>query len=477
MHKSKLIAVLRTLSSNELRWFGAYIQSPFFNRNKKVTALFSVLKKHHPDFPEQKVAMEKVFPKVFPREKLDEQKLRYVMTDLAQLLEDFLSYQEYDKDEVYKKHLLLNTYDKRGLDKYFNGTMEDVQQAQEKNPYRDWNYFFNQHLLEYDSYLHQLSRQQRAISTSLQNVVDNLDLYYLSNRLRFNCAIMTRQHWLQEEYNNLFLGEILSFLSKTNLENIPSVSIYYEITMLYIEFREEKHYKKLISLLEKYGRFFHQDELQDMYTHALTYCSRQINQGNLNYLNEMLELYKKLIDKEILYEKGFISPQNFKNIVALALRVGQLDWTEKFITKYRERVQADYRENNYAYNMAYYLHAKGDYSKALKLMQTAELNDVYFHLDSKVLLLKTYYELDEQEPFFSLADAFTNYLKRNKLISDSSRESFLNFIRFSKKLIQVRLGGRTSAEGVAKEMKKVTSIASRQWLEEKLIEHQNVSRK
>jgi hypothetical protein len=133
-------------------------------------------------------------------------------------------------------------------------------------------------------------------------------------------------------------------------------------------------------------------------------------------------------------------------------------------------VAPEYRENSYAYNMAYYYHYKREFSKALRLMQTAEMNDVYFHLDSKVLLLKTYYELDEPEPFFSLVDAFTNYLKRNKLISDSARDSFLNFVRYAKKLMQLRLGGRLSREAVVADLEKVGAIASRQWLQEKLAE-------
>jgi hypothetical protein len=470
MHKSKLISVLRTLSNKELKWFDTFIHSPFFNKNENVTALFAIIKKLHPDYPDQKVAMEVVFPKLFPKEKMDEQKLRYVMTDLTRLLEDYLSFLEYDNDKIYKKHLLLNTFDQRGLDKYFQALMDESKFAQEKHPYRDVNYFFNQHLLEDDRYLHALSQEQRAINTSLQDAVDNLDLYYLSSRLRYNCAILSRQHWLHEDYNNLFLQEILSFLAKTNLENIPSVSIYYQITMLYIDFDNDGHYKKLRSLLEQYGHFFPQDELKDMYTHALTYCSQQITAGKMNFLSEMLELYKVMLYKKILYDNGYISPINFKNIVALGLRCGQLDWTEKFIMEYRNSVALEYRENSYAYNMAYYYHYKREFSKALKLMQTAEMNDIDFQLDSKVLLLKTYYELDEPEPFFSLVDAFTNYLKRNKLISDVVRETFLNFVRYAKKMMQLRLGGRLTPEAVAEDMSKVRALNNRQWLQEKLAE-------
>lgn len=477
MYKSKLIAALRSMTNKELKWFEQYISSPFFNKNEKVLQLFSILKKYHPEYEEEKVQMEKIFPKIFPKEKLDEQKLRYVMTDLTKLAEDYLAYLEFDKNEVYKKHLLLSAYDNRNLEKYFSSTLDEVNNLQKKSPYRDVNFYFNQHLLEDDSYLHSLAQAQRAINTSLQEAVDNLDLYYLSSRLRYNCAILSRQDLLQEKYNNLFLNEILTFLSKTNLENIPSVSIYHGITMLYIAFEDEEHYRKLKILLDAYGNQFPPDELKDMFTHALTYCSRKINAGKINFLDEMLELYKSMIEKEIIFENGYISPTNFKNIVTLALRSGQLAWTENFIPEYKNRITPEFRDSTYAYNLANLHYFKKEFSKALKLMQTVELNDIYFHLDAKVLLLKTYYELDEAEPFYSLVDAFTNYLKRNKLISDVQRSVYLNFVRYAKKLMQLRLGSKFSPAELREEMKKLQGVANLQWLLEKMDELEQKSKR
>ena len=182
----------------------------------------------------------------------------------------------------------------------------------------------------------------------------------------------------------------------------------------------------------------------------------------------MLELYKSMIEKEIIYENGYISPTNFKNIVTLALRSGELQWTENFVPAYKNRITPEFRDSTYAYNLANLHYYKKEFSKALRLMQTVELNDIYYHLDAKVLLLKTYYELDEAEPFFSLVDAFTNYLKRNKLISDVQRTVYLNFVRYAKKLMQVRLGSKFSPSELRAEMQKLQGIANLQWLTEKM---------
>ena len=466
MFKSKLVSSLRTLSNKELKWFEAYIASPFFNKNAKVIQLLDILQKYHPQYEEHKVAMEAIFPKLFQGEKkVDEQKLRYVMTDLTKLLEDYLAYLEYNKNEIYRNHLLLSAYDQRGLDKYFQATLEETQSIQKKQPYRDVNYYFNEHLIGYDTYVHAFSLNERGTNTHLQGAVDNLDLYYLSNRMRYSCTLLEREDLLQEKYNNLFLDEILTFLGKTNLENIPSVSIYHAITMTFLEPDNISHYRKLISLLDDYSSAFPKDEVKNMYTHSLSYCNRRVIAGDISFQEEMLNLYKTMVKKEIiLNEEGYFPHNSFKNIVTLALRLGQVDYIENFINEYKDLVTPEFRESSFVYNMANLHYFRKEFGKALRLLQNVEMKDIFYLLDGKVLLLKTYYELNEDEPYFSLVDAFTNYLKRNKLISDNQRMAYLNFIRYAKKLMQLRLGSRFSMTELREEMQGLSKIYNLQWL-------------
>jgi hypothetical protein len=467
LHKSKLIQLLTTLTNNELKWFGYYIQSPFFNKNEKVVRLFHKISRYHPEYD---METETLFKAVFEDEAVDEQKLRYAMTDLTKLLEDYLAYIEYEKNEVYRKSLLLKALNSRHQEKHFISTLEETSRHHQQQSFRDVNYYFNRHLLEENHYFHSLSRRPRSISSSLQEAVDNLDLYYLSNRLRYSCAILNREDLLQEKYNNLFLDPILTFLSGYDASHIPSVAIYHHISMLYRDPENPEHYLKVISLLKEHSRKFAPDEVKDMYVHALNYCFRRINGGNLDYLAIVHELYKTLIDEEVIFEDGYLTPDNVKNIVTIALRTSQMEWTEQFLESYKNRIVPADKESTYAYNMAQVCYYKKDFSRALRLLHSVEMTDIFYQLGAKSLLLRTYYELNEQEPFFSLADAFTNYLKRNKLISNSQRTVNLNFVKFARRLMQIRSGSRLTAEGVRQELSTVKSIGNLQWLLDKLDE-------
>jgi GTP-binding protein EngB required for normal cell division len=92
---------------------------------------------------------------------------------------------------------------------------------------------------------------------------------------------------------------------------------------------------------------------------------------------------------------------------------------------------------------------------------------VYYHLDSKSLLMKVYYEMDEYDPFFSLVDAFKIYLRRNKFISDFQRETYHNFILLLNKMMKVKLGKNEMTINLHNEVLSTKPAADLAWLKSK----------
>ncbi|MDQ3072700.1 MAG: hypothetical protein M3Q97_05500 [Bacteroidota bacterium] len=469
--------MFKTLSTRELSRFEMYIHSPFFNKNEAVFALFHLIKKNSPDYTAKQLKKEEACKVLFSKEKPDLPRLRYVMTDLTRLLEDYLAYLQYEVHEVYQRHLMLSALSIRHLDKYFSGTYDLARSELEKGSERDVEYYFDKYLIEENAYLHSLSRESQDLGTPLQQAVDNLDLYYLAQKLRYCCVIFNREAIFQVKYNTMLLPEILEFLKEKDFDHVPAVSIYYQIIMTFMEPEEEKHYHQLKKLLTTNTALFQRTEIKDMYVFALNYCIKKLNSGNLEYLQELFSHYQHLVEKDILLENAHLAPADFKNIVTIALRSGQTEWTENFIEKYKNKLPSEAQEHTHAYSKAFIHYYRKEFSKALRLLQTVEFTDVYYHLDAKALLLRTYYELFDTEPFFSMADAFTNYLKRNKLISSYQRTVYLNFVKFIRKLLLLRLGGRGSVNDLLEALKKSPPVASLQWLIAKTEELQKEEKK
>ena len=56
----------------------------------------------------------------------------------------------------------------------------------------------------------------------------------------------------------------------------------------------------------------------------------RLNDGNLDFLPVVYELYREMLDQEVVLEKGKISSWHFKNIVNVALRSKDFEWTRSF---------------------------------------------------------------------------------------------------------------------------------------------------
>ena len=71
MDNSKLINLLRTFSTKELREFKDFVSSPYFNKNQELLLFYNHLRKIAHKFPLKKVLRVGVYAAVLPRQLYD----------------------------------------------------------------------------------------------------------------------------------------------------------------------------------------------------------------------------------------------------------------------------------------------------------------------------------------------------------------------------------------------------------------------
>jgi hypothetical protein len=96
-----------------------------------------------------------------------------------------------------------------------------------------------------------------------------------------------------------------------------------------------------------------------------------------------------------------------------------------------------------------------------------EFSEVFINLDVRRMLLKSYYELEEWSALDSLPGSFKVYLRRQKGLG-YHRESYLDFIKYTRKLMQTS-GKRNSVKWqLATQIAATEAVAEREWLLGKL---------
>jgi hypothetical protein len=101
-------------------------------------------------------------------------------------------------------------------------------------------------------------------------------------------------------------------------------------------------------------------------------------------------------------------------------------------------------------------------------LQKVQLNDLFYGLDARSLMLKCYYELDEKEAFLNTYFSFRMFVQRRKNVSEQHRKNYLNFLRVSKKLMNIRPSNKQSVLKIQREIYNSKALADKNWLEAKV---------
>ncbi|MEO0874637.1 MAG: hypothetical protein AAFY48_08550, partial [Bacteroidota bacterium] len=200
---------------------------------------------------------------------------------------------------------------------------------------------------------------------------------------------------------------------------------------------------------------------------------RQINKGYRDFQKELFELYQEGLSNGLIFTNGLLNEWNYKNITVLGCILGEFEWTEEFLETYKERLPEKPRENSYNYNMAHLNYSKRNYSEALDHLLLVRFSDVKYHLNYNNLLLATYYALGDTEALMSLLDTFRIYVIRNRKMTVDLKKQYTNFLRYAKKLTQIKqlprsFGGSSKEEKFAAlymQIRQAENIVNRYWLE------------
>jgi len=478
MQRSRLIAVLKTLDLKACTRFGTYVASPFFNKNEKVRRLCAHILQYAPDFEHAALQKKAVYTQVFQKKGYEELPLNNVISDLLQLLYDFLAHQRYQSQPHQKREFLLSEL----LDRELYSEVERF--AEKAIPVQHYEAYLHAYRLHEKADEAAIAKGKRGYNEHLQRGADALDLYYYCNKLRIACDMASRNAVIQAKYECHFLPEVLVWLEQNSglVQEAPIIQVYLQALRMLTETDQAAHFFELKNLLSQHINLFSRHELQSLYHYCLNYCVRQINSGQGAFYREVLDLYKLLLQENILLQNGHLSQWAYNNIITAGIRLREYDWTGEFIQHYREYLQPDAQHNAYTYNLATLFYEKGEYANALQQLQNVEFTDAFYHLSAKIIQLKSYYALNETEPFMALLEATRKFLARNHQLSDYQKKSNANFVKLSRKLYQLRqckalVSARNFHQRSADllgQVQRMQPLSNKDWLEEAVKEFEDL---
>lgn len=465
MKKADLYQILQYLSEKQIRSLQKFICSPYHNHRKDVKNLFSYLKRSRSN-SHTAVTFENAHSATYPNQPFDLQQLRYCMSYLMKVIEQFLIVQEATADQVQNQLYLTNAYRKLGLEKQTRRSLDRAFVLQKKLPQEGIDFYEKNYLLETEQY-NGAGTKKRTAPRNLQQINHSLDLAFLAKKLKQSCLALSHGAIANVEYDTGLLQLVLSYLENADwLDEHPAIGLYFYYYQAATK-QEQRYFEKLKKGLSQTGYLLPTQEQRSLFLLAINYGIQQFNKGNEDYLHEVFDLYREALEKGVLLENGQLSRFAFKNIAGIAIRLGEFAWTDGFIKQYNKTIEPRHRRNYSDFNWAKLYFAQKQYDKAQQLLQKIEYEDVFLNLDAKVMLLKIYFETEELNVLDSFIRSFSRFLQRKKGLG-YHRENYLNTLLFAQRLIDLNPFDKKEKKKLVQEIEETKALGEKEWLLEQL---------
>jgi hypothetical protein len=421
--------------------------------------LLDQLRTYEPGFAAGYPKKAELFAAALPGEPFNDKTLRYLESDLCQLIERFWAIERFEADEHESSLVVMQLLSDRGLHKGYRQHLRRWEERFDERPPTSLEELRAAYrLAEVEEAFFQ-NQRKRQFDTRIERAAHRLDAYYYLQRLIYTCGMLDREAVVQGSYDTRITPEWLQYLRQADFFANSRIRLYHTIYLALSNENDDHYFSSLKQQLAEADA--PPGQLRTPYLFAINYCARKIRQGRHAYLTEALDLYTKGIELGVLLDQSGLSPWTFTNVVRLALRLKRYAWIETFIERYGQQLPPPFRENALAYSQAELYYHTRRYGLAQEALLSVAHSDLNYYLNARVMLAKIYYETDEIEPLLSLLAAFMIFLKRNKSISGNLKATYLHFCDALFQLLK-RKGKRFTDLGQF--IRTTDLLAERDWL-------------
>ncbi len=468
MQNSKLIILLKALNADEFRQFYRYLKSPFFTKSKEVIQFYDYIRKYYPNFVDDKLDRAAIFAALYPKEKFNGPRLRNLMMKITKILEQYFIYLEYQQDDFQKKKLLTHIYGRRNINVIYEQKTKELLTHLDEQVFRDGCFFYDNFVLHRDYYFHLHTLKQGRNVETLKIAWDNFNQYTELERLKMGIEFKNRTRIYAEchplDTNAIKVGKqniVFAILQKIDcLLEHDDTTLFKEVKDLFLANTTKISPKDSLFILPI----------------LLNYAIRNVPKEELKYLKEAFELYQFGLNSQLILIDGKISETAFLNIVIMGAKLKAYDFVKQFLIDYETLLNTPTKEDLKTLAQSFLLFHQAQYQSVMDLLQQFAFQNVFYKLNAKSLLLRTYYTLYETDSTYyqmilSNCDAFERLIRRTTSIHQDRQNAYLNFVLLLRKLTKTRhkLSFKKSIQlELTHLLNNFKEVIARDWIEHKL---------
>ena len=480
MQNSKLVEILKVFSPKEWKDFEKFVNSPYFSTGRDVSGLYTILKKHHPEFSSAQLDKEKVFTALFPSEEFNEKKIKNITSDFTGMAEQFLVSEALALNDELSDETLARVYKDKKNDKLFLKTLNSLEKKLSRNKFQSDKCFNEEERLErlFEEYYIGLHKFEKSVPIRVKYTEYVILTFFVTFLRKQRDKIIIQNYYnleftsplIESVYESLDFEKLLKLLKEKKSEWLWLIEIYYYAFKTLQNVEDEPMFHKFQKLFYENIDKFSRKEQYFIFNDFIAWLHTKDNKFGTLSAREEFEIFKKMLEHTAYSpsEKEFMSVLLYRNIMNMAISLEEYNWFENFVNDFTEKLKPEFRENmeNLAKSNLYF--ERGRFEDALECLSKIPYDLFIYKVDIKNLMLRIYYELELYDAAFSMINAFRNFLSTTDEISEVFKTQQINFINFYNKLLKMKADNKPNDAGfIAKEIEKRDSVASKHWLIEK----------
>lgn len=471
MKKNKIYTVLSQLNDKEIKEFGLFIQSPFFNKNQTLVDLYKYISKYHPTFSHKLLDEVQIIEYLNLRQSNAHSALAKLYTQLFKLFELYIpvsQISEFDKDVQ-----MLRFYFSKRINNLFSNKWTNTAKKRNKIEVRGPEYYYEDYRLQalYADYISTREEKSEGDGNLIKRA-KTLDKYYFINKLINACLMKNRQRSAKVDFEYSLLEEVRNQVKDQDFLKDSSFALWYK-TLYLIENPDDKEtYDEIKSLLLADHSKVAEHEVRNLYVYLINTTRHLFGQTD-NYFSELFTIHKNQYESGYLHYENYIDANDLINFVSISSRIGEFEYIEKFLEDNRNSIAPEYQEKEDVYELAQAIIAyyKKDYEKLLDLLNEIKCVNIYRKLRERRLRLVAYYEAELNGLFDDLINSTRKYLSVNKEnIPDFHLQVNKDFINVAQNLTKITKGANGKIKSLSDEIAEIKTLPLRGWFVEKLEE-------
>jgi hypothetical protein len=310
----------------------------------------------------------------------------------------------------------------------------------------------------------------RSPNDNLQALLQAEEQAFVARKLRTVCIAISYQNVYKKDYDFGVLTQLLPHIVAQNWqETTPAIGAYYYLYYMITSENGLPFFSILVGKLSEYQGVFEAEEYKSLYVGVLNFAIQEVNKYGINkhgrtFVQQLFGLYQNGVQQGYLLDKGYLSPVTYKNIVAIGLWLGETDYVHIFLENYRTALPAADRKAYYEYNLARYYFTIKDYKNAMPLINQMTTTQHFLLLDSKLMLLKMYFELKEYDVLDAHLRNFAQFLHRKRSVLSYHQANYKNIIALTKQLMLLETLKKQEIDALRETICSTNPLTEREWI-------------